>query len=194
LRNEHSRRTRAYYYGLVNYQTWKTIVYSIRFNRRVCVVQSNEMTTARCYTCHTLRPLSDFSHRRKDSGISASSRLRRYVGILFQRPGAKTYSSKNGAGTIYRYRCVHPRAGACTLATHPQRATYSASQIETSEQSESPLRLNQGQDAGNVGVHIEVGAEIQPCMEERDVFRREKDKARDKLRQCVDTLERNCGC
>jgi hypothetical protein len=149
------------------------------------------MSTARCYTCHALRPLSDFSHRCKDSGISASSRVKRYVGILLQRPGASRGNSKNTAGTIYRYRCVHPRAGPCPLSLHPQQATHSASQIETSVQDESSLRLGQRQDAGHVRVHIEAEAENQACVGESSVFRTEKEKAHEKLRQCVDALERN---
>jgi hypothetical protein len=51
--------------------------------------------------------------------------------------------------------------------------------------------LNEREDAGSVGVHVEAEAGTLPCVEEPSVLRGEKDKACEKLRQCVDTLERN---
>jgi hypothetical protein len=150
------------------------------------------MATARCYTCHTLRPLSDFSYRRKDIGISTTSRLKRYVGVLLQKPGAPRYNSKHRAGAIYRYRCVHPRAGTCPpLLTHAQRPMHSASRVEVNVQDEHPLRRDRRQHSGDVGGGTEVEVEIQACVEERSEFRREKEEAREKLRQCVDMVERN---
>jgi hypothetical protein len=38
---------------------------------------------------------------------------------------------------------------------------------------------------------MEVEVEIQACVEERVEFRRQKEEAQEKLRQCVDAGERN---
>jgi hypothetical protein len=133
------------------------------------------MATARCYTCHTLRPLSDFTYRRKDGGISASSRLKRYVGVLLQRPGAAKFDTRNNntAGAIYRYRCVHPKAGTCPVTMGVQEEEVQ----------------NERRQRDEMGVEVEV--EIQACVEERVEFRRQKEEAQEKLRQCVDAMERN---
>jgi hypothetical protein len=152
------------------------------------------MTTARCYTCHTLRPLSSFPYRRKDNSISASSRLKRYVGVLLQRPGARRSDKRSTVGAIYRYRCVHPKKGMCpTAMTGVVRSMAEVERMERFEVDEHPLRLERGRGEELVGVEVEVEVEveIQACVEESGGLRREKEGAREKLRECIGAMEQS---
>jgi hypothetical protein len=42
-----------------------------------------------------------------------------------------------------------------------------------------------------VGVEVEVEVEIQACVEERGGLRREKEGAREKLRECIGAVEQS---
>jgi hypothetical protein len=135
-----------------------------------------DMATARCYTCHTLRPLADFSYRGKDSTISAASRLRRYVCVLLHHPDARP---RNG-GAIYRYRCVHPRAGECPKAITAPRPPDPAPQLHVREEWLAP----------EVEVDHVVEIEVEALDDQDDEFRRAKEEAVKTLRECVETAER----
>jgi hypothetical protein len=134
------------------------------------------MATARCYTCHTLRPLSDFSYRGKDSTISATSRLRRYATVLLQR----SHTRPQNRSVIYRYRCVHPRAGECPKAIVAAPNQDPAPQIVIQED-----RLRQ-----NIEVDLVVEIEAEACESQVDEFQRAKEEAIKTLRECVETAER----
>jgi hypothetical protein len=149
--------------------------------------------TARCYACHALRPLSDFPYRRKDSAISATSRLKRYVGVLLQRPGASR-SSRLSSGVVYRYRCVHPRAGQCPGTTLAVKAQRVAMRSDGHTQDDLLARLDRRQNSGSLGHEAEVVVEVEielAAHVERDDFQGEKEKVCDKLQQCVGTMEQS---
>ncbi|OAL02034.1 hypothetical protein IQ06DRAFT_130763 [Phaeosphaeriaceae sp. SRC1lsM3a] len=151
-------------------------------------------TTARCYSCHSLRPIYEFPYRRKDTGITASSRLKRYLGVLLQKPGASTNDRRGSGGVIYRYRCIHPRAGRCPKAMAAEQARVLVSQEEVRVERELSLvrRRTLDGDGDEDGGGNEI--EIEGIMEEggeQEEFRRRKEEAREKLRQCVDAAEAN---
>lgn len=75
------------------------------------------MSTARCYTCHTLRPLQDFRYRRRDNFISTTTRLKRCLAVLLLRPGARRSGKDGAGGAVLRYRCIHPLDGTCPEST-----------------------------------------------------------------------------
>jgi hypothetical protein len=150
--------------------------------------------TARCYSCHVLRPLSDFPYRRKDSAISASSRLRRYVSVLLQRPGASRSHRHGSGGAVYRYRCVHPRAGQCPGTTLTEAPESVALGSDACVQDDHPPRLDWRQNSDFVGHEVEVVVEVEvefAAHVERTDFRKEKEEACDKLQQCVGAMERS---
>jgi hypothetical protein len=150
------------------------------------------VTTARCYTCHTLRPLSSFPYRRKDNSISTSSRLKRYVGVLLQRPGAWRSDKRSTVGAIYRYRCVHPKKGTCpATVTGVVRPMTGVEGTERFEVDDHPLGLERGGQEEVVGVEVEVEVEIQACREERGGLRKEKEGAREKLREYIGAVEQS---
>jgi hypothetical protein len=143
------------------------------------------MSTARCYTCHTLRPLSDFSYRRNDGAVSAASQFRRYLCVLMRRVDAK---SRNG-GVIYRYRCVHPRHGDCPEAATVLRPQDSSAYIQVREEVEEATRLDHrplGDEARREDTR-DVEVEIQVCDDPEEEFRTQKEDAIKRLRQCVGT-------
>jgi hypothetical protein len=149
--------------------------------------------TARCYACHALRPLSDFPYRRKDSAISASSRIKRYVGVLLQRPGASSKSRPTSGGVVYRYRCVHPRAGQCPGTTSIEDSQHVTLGSTARAQIDLP-RLEWRRDSEFTGRETEVVVEVEielAAHVERDDYRNEKEEARDKLQQCVGAMEQN---
>lgn len=127
------------------------------------------MATARCYTCHTLRPLSDFPYRRKDTGISATSRFKRYIGVVLQKPGASNSDKLRRGGVILRYRCVDPQKGLCPAMT--QRPWQSPGQsrgdqvlieveVEVDEQEGNPLPLDRRRHSEDLHNEIEVQIEV----------------------------------
>jgi hypothetical protein len=145
------------------------------------------MATARCYACHTLRPLSDFSYRRKDSAVSATSQFRRYLCVLLRRVDSKP----GNGGVIYRYRCVHPRNGACPKVATEQRPRNTATQIEVYEENEYPSRLNREiveRESRHEDQH-NAEMEIEACENSEGEFRTQKEEAIKRLRQCVGTTE-----
>jgi hypothetical protein len=145
------------------------------------------MSTARCYTCHTLRPLSDFSYRRKDGAVSATSQFRRYLCVLMRRVDTK---SGNG-GVIYRYRCVHPRHGDCPKAATVLRRQDSSAHIQVREEAEEAIRLDHralGDEARREDIR-DVEVEIEVCEDPEGEFRAQKEDAIKRLRQCVGTAE-----
>lgn len=145
------------------------------------------MSTARCYRCHTLRPLSDFSYRRKDGAVSAASQFRRYLCVVLRRVDAKS----GKGGVIYRYRCVHPRHGDCPktgTALHPQD---SSTHIQVREEVEEATRLDHrplGDDASPESTR-DVEVEIGVCNDPEDEFRTQNEDAIKRLRQCVGMSE-----
>ncbi|KAH8711836.1 hypothetical protein GQ44DRAFT_763053 [Phaeosphaeriaceae sp. PMI808] len=152
--------------------------------------------TARCYTCHELRPLSDFKYRQRDNEFSVTAQFKRYVGVLFQRPGASKRDNLRNAGAIYRYRCVDPRSGSCpkiiqtSFAERLHCTQRSLSQAEARTPNEGILSLRRHRRQSDFLGH-EVEVEIEVCEDQRPTFRQEKDDAKEKLRQCVDMRERN---
>ncbi|KAH7082869.1 hypothetical protein BKA63DRAFT_139016 [Paraphoma chrysanthemicola] len=96
------------------------------------------MSTARCYTCHTLRPLHEFPYRRKDTQVSVTLRLRRYLCGLIKQPIVMKSARSTRSGVVYRYRCVHPRLGPCPIDTrdNPQLQQISMTQVEVQVQGE----------------------------------------------------------
>jgi hypothetical protein len=165
--------------------------------RRLCQADIKEkapspfskMSTARCYTCHTLRPLRDFSYRCKDSTVSATSRLRHYLCVIVQRPDAKSGSG----GAIYRYRCVHPRDGACPKSATIGRPQNSATHIEVYVENEYPSRLDRQRREDDTRQEVEhrVEVDIEPCEQEANDFQMDKEEAIKRLRQCVGATERH---
>ncbi|KAH7412096.1 hypothetical protein DE146DRAFT_628092 [Phaeosphaeria sp. MPI-PUGE-AT-0046c] len=145
-------------------------------------------TTARCYSCHSLRPIFEFPYRRKDTAITASSRIKRYVGVLLQKPGASTNDRRGSGGVIYRYRCIHPRAGRCPKAAAPEGPQVLVSQEEV--RVEGDRSLDRGRDSEDGGNEIEMEVAVDIGVEQ-DEFRRQKEEAMEKLRQCVDATEAN---
>ena len=150
--------------------------------------------TARCYACHALRPLADFPYRRKDSAISASSRIKRYVGVLLQRPGASRSSRSSSGGVVYRYRCVHPRAGQCPGTAPIDESQHVTLGFNARAQVDLLPRLEWRRNSEFTGRETEVEVEVEielAAHVERDDFRNEKEKACDKLQQCVGAMERS---
>jgi hypothetical protein len=117
------------------------------------------MSTARCYTCQTLRPLADFPYRRRDGAITAVSRLKRYIAVVLLRPGANQ-SGKVGGGAVFRYRCIHPQAGACPeTAAHrgvEGRLNPVVSRVNILAEEPHPLALDRRREEVHLGHEVEV--------------------------------------
>lgn len=153
------------------------------------------MTTARCYACHSLRPIYEFPYRRKDTAITPSSRMKRYIGVLLQKPGASTFDRRGSGGVIYRYRCIHPRAGRCPQVMAPEGSpaivpAQEEVRVEGEECSGSDrrrsLEARRRDEVGRDEVEIEVAVDERV---EQDEFRRQKEETLKELRQCVDAAE-----
>jgi hypothetical protein len=143
------------------------------------------MSTARCYTCHTLRPLAEFPYRRRDTGISASARVKRYVAVLLQRPGA-TREDRGGAGAVYRYRCVHPCVKSCPeVIEGPGRSGEELPLLRNGENREDVRAEWVGRSEEQL--RQDDVQEIEVCEEER---REEIEDAKEKLKRCVGAVER----
>lgn len=152
------------------------------------------MTTARCYACHSLRPIYEFPYRRRDAAITGSSRIKRYVGILLQKPGASTNDRRGSGGVIYRYRCIHPRAGRCPMVNaaegSPAMVVVQAEIVVEGIDRVDGRRGLEG-DAEEVGRdEVEIEVVVDERTEEEE-FRRQKEEALKELRQCVDAAEGN---
>jgi len=116
------------------------------------------MSTARCYTCHTLRPVHAFPYRRKDNIISTSARLKRFLCVLLQKPGATTSDTPRNGGIIYSYRCIHPLDGPCPKDTREMRRRP-VELMEVEVRNEAPtLRVGQlrRRHSGHLGHEVEV--------------------------------------
>lgn len=175
--NGRALRTRAKHHN---------VLLSSRLTLRSRTSHSDEMSTARCYTCHTLRPLSDFPYRRKDSAISATSRLKRYICVVLQQPTSRSRK----VGAIYQYRCVHPRVGACPKHTREEGSLpQSAPQVDVCEDSDSTSRLDRRRGDEGTGREVDVAVQIDVCEDRDGEYSRAKQDAIKRLRQCVDATE-----
>jgi hypothetical protein len=78
-----------------------------------------------------------------------------------------------------------------TAMTGVVRSMAEVERMERFEVDEHPLRLERGRGEEVVGVEVEVEVEIQACVEERGGLRREKEGAREKLRECIGAVEQS---
>ncbi|KAH7093429.1 hypothetical protein FB567DRAFT_174109 [Paraphoma chrysanthemicola] len=140
------------------------------------------MSTARCYTCHTLRPLHEFPYRRKDKQVSITLRLRRYLCGLIKQPALMKSARSTRTGVVYRYRCVHPRLGPCPIDTrdNPQLRQISMSQVEVQVQGEDGAmsathrRRRSEYDEGDLGIEAveEFRATQQALVTKNEITRK----------------------
>lgn len=127
-------------------------------------------STARCYTCQTLRPVDDFPYRKNDAIVTPSARLKRLLSILLQRAGANAKVTSN-SGAIVRYRCAHPLDGPCPqhiTKRRPQRRNLPAPAVEEQTQTRRP-GLQERQHSGHLGHEVVVDRVVRPTMDKKVV-------------------------
>jgi hypothetical protein len=84
---------------------------------------------------------------------------------------------------VYRYRCIHPRAGTCPEVTHVERSQQPAQQVEV-------VQDERRRDPGFARHEVEVEEAIEVFVAPEG-FRGTKGEAQEKFRQCVDMTDRS---
>jgi hypothetical protein len=95
---------------------------------------------------------------------------------------------------VYRYRCVHPRAGQCPGTTSIEDSQHVTLDSNAHAQVDPLSRLEWRRNSEFTGREAEVVIEVEielAAHAERDDFRNEKEEACDKLQQCIGAMERS---